>query len=396
MSQRLTDKIIRALPTPANGNRVTYDSETHGFGVRITAAGAVAFVLNYRVKGTGVERRYTIGSFPDWSVSAAREKAKELKRHIDNGGDPIGEHNAVRDAPTVTDVCERFLTEYVEKKRPATRAEYKSIVCGTVLPALGRKKLAAVEYSDIEKLHREVTRRGAPIRANRTVAVLSKIYSQGIKWNLCTANPCNGIERNLEPRRQRYLTPEELSRLTKVLAEHPKPRTADIFRLLLLTGARRAEVLSAAWDQFDLEAGIWTKPATNTKQRRTHRIPLSKPARQLLMRLRAESGDSSWVFPGDNGHRRNVRNAWASICKKARITGLRIHDLRHSYASTLVSAGFSLPTIGALLGHSLPSTTARYAHLLDDPLRQATERAGAILCSAKPAEVVPLNKRGRR
>jgi integrase len=394
MGLKLNDKVVRALQAPAKGNRVTYDSEVLGFGARITAAGAVAFVLNYRVKTTGVERRYTIGSYPDWSVAAAREKAKELKRHVDSGGDPIGEHRTARDAPTVADACERFLAEYVARKRPATRDEYTSIIRGTVLPALGRKKLAGIEYAHVEKLHRDVTRRGAPIRANRTVAVLSKVYSQAIKWKLCVTNPCKGVERNLEPRRQRYLTPDELARLTKALTEHPKQRTADIFRMLLWTGARRGEVLGAAWDQFDLEAGIWTKPATNTKQRRAHRIPLSKPARQLLMRLRAESGDSPWVFPGDDGHRRNVRNAWASICKKARITGLRIHDLRHSYASTLASAGFSLPTIGALLGHSLPSTTARYAHLLDDPLRQATERAGAILSGAKPAQIVPL--RGRR
>jgi integrase len=360
MSQRLTDKIVKSLAAPTRGNAITYDSEVRGFGARITAAGAVAFILNYRVKSSGLERRYTIGSYPDWSVAAARERAKELKRHVDNGGDPIGEHRTARDAPTMADACEQFLAEYVEKKRPATRAEYTSVIRGTVLPTLGSKKLAAVEHSDIERLHRDVTRRGAPIRANRTVAVLSKIYSQAIKWNLCTANPCKGIERNLEPRRQRYLTPDELARLTKALADHPKQRTADIFRLLLWTGARRGEVLGAAWDQFDLAAGVWTKPASNTKQRREHRIPLSKPARQLLTRLRAESGDSPWVFPGDDGHRRNVRNAWASICKRARITGLRIHDLRHSYASTLVSAGFSLPTIGALLGHSLPQTTARY------------------------------------
>jgi integrase len=346
MSQKLTDKTIRALRAPAKGNHVTYDSEVRGFGIRITAAGAAAFVLNYRVKATGVERRYTIGSHPDWSVAAAREKAKELKRHIDNGGDPVGELNAVRDAPTVADACEQFLAEYAEKKRPATKAEYASIIRGTVLPELGRKKLAQVEYVHVEKLHHDVTRRGAPIRANRTVAVLSKIYSQAIKWKLCTTNPCKGIERNLEPRRQRYLTPDELKRLTRALAEHPKQRTADIFRLLLLSGARRGEVLSAAWDQFDLEAGIWTKSAATTKQRREHRVPLSKPARQLLARLRAEAGDSPWVFPGDEGHRRNVRNAWASICKRANITGLRIHDLRHSFASTLVSAGFSLPTIG--------------------------------------------------
>jgi integrase len=157
-----------------------------------------------------------------------------------------------------------------------------------------------------------------------------------------------------------------------------------------LTGARRGEVQAARWRQFDIEAGTWTKPGATTKQKTEHRVPLSAPARQLLVELRAEAAlDADYVFPshGERGHRVELKKDWAALCKAAEITDARIHDLRHTYASLLASAGLSLPIIGALLGHTQPATTARYAHLLDDPLKAATERVGAIL-SGKPAAVV--------
>ena len=214
--------------------------------------------------------------------------------------------------------------------------------------------------------------------------MLSKTFYLAIKWKLRTDNPCKGVERNQEYRRHRYLAADELARLSKALKEDADQQAADAFRLLLLTGARRREVLGAMWDQFDLTSGVWTKPAITTKQKREHRIPLSAPARLVLSRLNAHSAGSPWLFPGRRDqHRTDLKYAWQRICKAAGISGLRIHDLRHSYASTLAGAGFSLPIIGALLGHTMPSTTARYAHLIDDPLRQATEKAGAILGRAE-------------
>ena len=140
--------------------------------------------------------------------------------------------------------------------------------------------------------------------------------------------------------------------------------------MLLLTGARRGEVQGARWDHFDLESGVWTKPGSTTKQKTVHRAPLSAPARQLLSDIRSNSDTrSEYVFPSRNSHRVEVKRNWAAICRAAEIEDLRIHDLRHSYASLLASGGASLPVIGALLGHSQPATTARYAHLMDDPLR---------------------------
>jgi len=176
-----------------------------------------------------------------------------------------------------------------------------------------------------------------------------------------------------------------LARLVDALNGHPNRRAANAVRLLLLTGARRGEVLAATWEQFDLAAGVWTKPSAHTKQKRAHRVPLSAPALALLLTMRAEAEaaghGSPHLFPGDAPGKPlgDIKNFWGSVCRRAGVAGVRLHDLRHQYASMLASAGLSLPIIGRLLGHTQAQTTARYAHLFDDPLRQATERVGALI-----------------
>jgi integrase len=392
VSQRLTDQMIKRLPTPGRGNRITYDEAVKGFGVRVTATGARAFVLTYRRRSDGLQRRYTIGAFPDWSVGTARDEAKRLKRAIDGGADPVGEHRATREAPTVNDLADRFEAEHLPRKRPSTARDYRGILNGLVRPALGKRKVASLAFEDIDALHRTVAKNNGPYRANRTVAVVSKMCNLAVQWRWLSANPARGVEREDEQKRKRYLSAAELGRLSKALAEHDDRDAADIFRLLLFTGARSGEVRAARWADFDLQAGTWTKPGATTKQRTEHIVPLNAPARQLLSACKRTS---EYVFPGRRGgHRVEIKANWRQICKAAKITGLRIHDLRHSYASQLASAGVGLHVIGALLGHTQPQTTARYAHLFDDPLRQATERAGAIITGKKAAPVMPL--RGRR
>ena len=165
--------------------------------------------------------------------------------------------------------------------------------------------------------------------------------------------------------------------------------------MLLLTGARRGEVLAAKWDDINLDAGTWRKPGSATKQKTEHEVPLSAAARALLKNLQERSAPKAvWLFPARDGHRKDIKDSWATICRAANIKGARAHDLRHTYASVLASAGQGLPIIGALLGHATPVTTARYAHLFDDPLRKAAEQAGAILSGQPSAEIVPL-KGGR-
>jgi len=391
MAKKITDKLVKESEAPETSNRITYDTDVKGFGVRVTAAGAKAFILNYRAGGR--ERRYTIGAYPDWSVAGARDEAKKLKRRIDLGDDPMGKRHSERAAPTVEDLADRYAEEHLPKKRPSSRRDDQAMIDQIILPRLGKMKVADVRHADIDRLHREVTKR-APYRANRCAALLSKMLSLAVKWEMRLDNPAKGIERNPEVKRTRYLAGDELARLTAALAEHPEQTSANVVRLLLLTGARRGEVLSATWDQFDLEAGVWIKPSAHTKQKTEHRVPLSGPAMQLLSDMHGEIGGSC-LFPGKSPDvpLTEIKHFWAAICRKANIKDCRIHDLRHTYASILASAGMSLPVIGALLGHTQPNTTARYSHLFDDPLRQATERVGAVVTAAgngKTAEVVKL------
>jgi integrase len=413
MAQKLTDTTISKLPKPKTGNRITYDDDgdkrVPGFGVRTTAAGARSFILNYRTRG-GRERRITIGAVGDWKIKAAREEARTLRRRIDQGEDPLAALEANRDAKTVADLAARFLTEHSERKnRASTTAGYRSFLDRWVLPKLKHLKVAEVTFSDIDGLHARVTTEGGPYVANRVLAVLSKMFNLSIRWQWRTDNPARGVERNQEEKRQRYMSYEEIAALIKAMDEHEDQQACNIIRLLLLTGARRGEVLSARWEQFDLATGVWIKPGATTKQKTAHRVPLSAPARQLLSEIsteaqkaaRSHSERSPWVFPGrvTDQHRESVRRCWAEVCNAAGLTGdkaVRIHDIRHSYASILASAGLSLPVIGQLLGHTQPATTARYAHLFDDPLRAATERVGAIVDAGKKptAEVVDIT-RGR-
>jgi hypothetical protein len=202
--RRLTDSILKDLPAPPTGNRLTRDTETTGFASRVTAAGAKAFVLDYRRKGDGKQRRYTIGSFPDWSTAAARKEAQRLKRAVDTGADPLGELEQGRAAPTVQDLAERFLADFVPRKRPATQRDYKRQIKVNILPQLGSHKVEAVSFDDVDRLHRAISER-APTQANRTVAVLSKMFTMAKKWGMRTGdNPCKGVERNQERKRQVY------------------------------------------------------------------------------------------------------------------------------------------------------------------------------------------------
>ena len=403
--RRLVDSYVKKAPLPPSGNWVIYDSETAGFGLRCTAGGARAFVLNYRTRG-GKERRYTIGDATNWKATAARRVAKEIRRKIPDGYDPLSIIEAERGTKTVAGMCARFVDEYVPNLRASTAADYRSMIERDVLPAIGKLKLADVKPDDIDGLHRKISRgqggqRGRPYRANRVAALLSKMFNLAEqRWQWTTTNLVRGLQRNQEPKRERYLANGELQRLTTALNGFENQQAADIIRMLLLTGARCSEVLSMRWDDVDLAAASWTKPAATTKQKKVHVAPLSAPARQLLARLQknTETG-TEFVFAGRHGnHRSSLQRAWAALCRRAGIRGLRIHDLRHSYASTLAGAGFSLPVIGALLGHSETATTARYAHLVDEVTRTAAERAGAIITSAgKPsAEIVPHRKMMRR
>jgi integrase len=388
---KLTPALVAAATGPADGKayNLISDSEAVGLGLRTTKAGAKAWVFSYRTQA-GISRRFTIGNAADWPLKLARDEVRRLRRLVDTGHDPMGERHELRAAPTVADLIARWREEVAPKKRARSLADDEGMIAQHILPALGGMKVADARHADIDKLHRKITATGAKVRANRVVALLSRMFNLATIWEMRPDNPVKGIERNPETARHRYLDGEELVRLFTALETHGNRQAANIIRLLALTGARRGEVFAMQWSDIDLQAGVWLKPAATTKQRRIHRIPLNEPAKQLLIDLKLEATSkaaktgrplSPYVFPARGGREPigDIKHSWAALCRKAELSNLHLHDLRHSYASLLVSSGYSLPLIGALLGHSQASTTNRYAHLMDGAQRKATEELGALL-----------------
>jgi integrase len=410
--ERLDTDFVRNVDLPQTG-AVTYwdnDPKVSGFGVRIYAGGGRSFFLNYRHEGR--ERRYTIGAFPRWSVTAARERAKELRSEIDRGNDPAGQKRERREAPTVQDLIDRYIDEHLPRKSGAEqRVNDEKKMLEEIGEQLGKHtKVADVHGGDIRDMHRKISEsvgRAGPraVRANRILAVASKMFSlslvpmpgENTPWrNAAQGNPCKGIERNHEEGRERFFSQPELAAITDALAEYPGV-AADCVRLVMLTGCRPAEAMGAAWSEFDKEPGYWVKPSAHTKQRKVHRLPLSPPAIELLDRLRKKH-KGTWVFPGDIAGEplKALWHVWHFVRRK---TGLgqdaRVYDLRHTFASVGAGGGLGLPIIGKLLGHTQSRTTQRYAHLADDPVREAAEKITTVITGAgKPAaEVVPI--RGR-
>lgn len=214
-----------------------------------------------------------------------------------------------------------------------------------------------------------VVLQGKAVRMHKRITeVLRKALNLAVRWGWIERNPASGGRRNPEPKRARYLGRNDVSRLMTVLREHPERNSADALLFMLLTGCRRGEALNAQWTQFDLTHNIWTKLSTETKQRREHRIPYSTAVAEILQRRRLDT-EGAFVFPGRSGSPlTEVRRTWQNVCAMAELDGVRIHDLRHTFASLLASSGQSLLVVGELLGHSSPQTTKRYANLYDDSL----------------------------
>jgi integrase len=412
LTEKLSYAAVRKALPPTQGQLFLWDTEIKGFGLRITKAGAKSFVLDYRADGR--QRRITLGGYPDWTVQAARAAAKALKRDVDQGHDPMGDRHALREAPTIQDLWERYRLEKLPKKAARSQSDEQSMWEKIILPRLGKLRVADVKFSELDDLHRDITRiRQTPVRANRVIEVLRGAFNLAIRWHWRQDNPAKGIQKNSEEKRERYLSKPEIIGLARALDQHHEVTSANAIKLLMLTGARRGEVLTARWDMFDLENGIWTKPSAHTKQRRIHRVPLNGPAVALLRSMHFEA-KSEFAFEGTDGKPlTDIKRTWLSVCKAAGLVRkveqrnrsgkvmldddgnpmlideptVRIHDLRHSFASILVSAGASLPLIGQLLGHTQVQTTHRYAHLFDSPMRDAAEAVGAFV--EAPRTTVP-------
>jgi integrase len=382
LTQALVSRLLGTPPSKGNRRRPHRGGGMGGMEIVCTSSGAAAYCYRYR-NSNGRERYITIGDARAWKLADAEKEYRRLRQLVETGGDPAGERQANREAPTIGELAERFKAEHLPRLRQTTRKDYAYYLDSLILPQLKRIKVAALKHSDVARLHNKIAERG-PILANRAVAALGKMLALAVKWELRPDNPARGVERRPEHQRRRYLSPQEIARLLVALDQANEQVSADAVRLLLYTGSRRAETLSATWDQIDFEQALWIKPHTHTKQKQEHRVPLNAPALALLQRMRAAAPpDAKYLFPnGRKGHLVDIATLWRNVCWKAEIDDCHLHDLRHTFASVMVSSGLGLQVVGDLLGHVRVTTTQRYAHLADCAVRQATERAGAIISGA--------------
>jgi integrase len=386
MRGKITKRAVDALQPAADGRElVLWDIELAGFGVRVQRSDAKTYILKYRAgKGrTAPLRKLTIGKHgAPWTPDQARAEAKRLSGLVAHSKDPAGAKAAAKAASTVADLAQQFIAEHVEAKRKgSTAAEYRRLLDKIILPALGKRKVADVARADITKLHH--ANRAAPFQANRCLAVLSKMFNLAERWGLRPdgSNPCRHVEKFAERKRERMLSPAELARLGDALAAYDgSPYAVAAVKLLIFSGARLGEVLTLKWEWIDFERGVARLPDSKTGAKTLHLPP---PALALLAELRRVEGNRFVIVGSVAGAPIvNIQNSWQAIRKAAGLDDLRLHDLRHSFASVGAATGLSLLVIGRLLGHSQPGTTARYAHFADDPLKSAADSIAAKIATA--------------
>lgn len=424
LTGRITEQAVKQMSKQASmKGRTLWDTEVQGFGVRITAAGVISFVLDYRLARR--QHRYTIGRYPELSATAARDEAVELRAKIRKGEDPLEERRALGNEPTFGDLIDDYLKSgEFAKKRKSTAHNYRLAAEKHLRPKLGRLRLKSVSKRDIEKLHAEM--KSTPYYANRVLALVSILFNYAKHEEWVAANPAEEVKRYNEDERERYLSKDEIGLFRTALDDYPnhstvknpEARERDIASrqeavnalwLILLTGSRPGEVLKSEWPQFEFDRGMWVKPSHHTKQDKKEHVPLNEAALDLLNSMKPKKA-SGPLFIGRDGKKARVtiRRPWVQACKAAGLVEVfevegkrkgrdgkprmlkrykptvRMYDLRHTFISHLVLNNVPLKVAGRLAGHTQISTTNRYANLVNDDLKTATD---------KFTNVIPFEKR---
>jgi integrase len=399
---RITKRAVDAAKA-CSADSYLWDRELSGFGLKVTPAGRKTYLVQYRLGGRkGRTRRVTIGKHGELTPTAARVEAKRLLGEIAAGRDPADERDKTKAGKSLAVVLEQFMVQHVRPKLKArTASEYERIASLHVLPRLGRRAISDLKRQDIAKLHYELA--STPYQANRALALLSKFFGWAEKHGLRPdgSNPCRHIDKYRESRRERFLSQVEFGRLGDALREAEQdnscsPWVIAAIRLLILTGARLSEILTLRWDYVSEEHGCLFLPDSKTGRKA---IRLNAPALKALQAIPRLEGNP-YVICGEKPGRHlvNLEKPWRRIRKAAGLDDVRLHDLRHSFASVAASGGQSLIVIGKMLGHSQPQTTARYAHLADDPVKAASDAVGRHIAAAMEGgsgDVVDLPMSGR-
>lgn len=388
---KLTKRSVVALE-PQDKTYTVRDAELSGFSMRVYSNGRRAFFYRYRVGGgRGAPiREPKIGDFGALTVDQARGIAKDWAAEVRHGGDPMAARQYEREAPRMLALFDQYLAEYaVKRKKASSLRNDVRMVEKCLRPYFGAMRVKDVTRQKIRAYHGSLEK--TPYEANRQLALLSKVFTYAadeLEWIDRGDHPAKGVQRFKETKRRRYLSQAEMARLGEALSKAEAGEleraishyTVAMLRLVMLTGARHSEILTLRWDEVNLERSCLELSDSKTGAKE---VFLPPAARQLLAGLEREA-DNPHVIVGKKpgSHMVNVKDSWAVIRKAAYLDDVRIHDLRHTFASLGARAGMSLPLIGALLGHRSPQTTARYAHLADDPLRDAAETIGVGISNA--------------
>ena len=379
---KLTKRTIDAAAYEgASGARcVLWDEDPPGFGLRIYPTGKKAFVLSYRTQGR--KRMLTLGSYGALTLDQARTQARAMLAKVETGqADPLEDRQKAARGETVRDLCTLYMQRHGNAKRSGRDDQRR--IDRHILPAWGGLKAAAIKRADVAALHSRIGR-AHPYEANRTLALLSKMFALAERWGFVPEghpNPAHGIDRFREEKRDRWITPDELPRLAQAINEEPNQSAHFALWLYLLTGARKAEMLQAQWEDVDWRRAELRLP--ETKAGRVHYIPLSGPALALLRQIPRED-DNPYILPGKlpGAHLVNVSKPWLRVRAAAGVADVRLHDLRRTVGSWLAQAGNSLHLIGRILNHSNQSTTAVYARFAQDQVRDALEQHAARIMGA--------------
>lgn len=419
MTNRKITKLVVDAAMARSTDYFMWDSELRGFGLKIAKAGRKSYVCRYRIGGgrTGDSRRLTIGVHGSpWTAENARAEARKILGRAANGEDPAQEKQDLKKRLTVFELCDQYLQRGCATKKASTLATDKGRIERHIKPLLGRKKVQDVTRADIKKFLQDVAQgktaadiktgkrgraivRGGQGAATRTVGLLGGIFAYASDCGMIDLSPVIGVKRFADKKGNRYLSQQELvglgEALRKAESENENPSALAILKLLVFTGARKGEIETLKWSEVDFASGYLKLADSKTGQKA---IPLNAGALQILNDQEQLAGNDH-VFPAYRGERyyEGTPKVWERIRTAAGLNDVRLHDLRHSFASIAVSGGASLPIIGALLGHAHSATTQRYAHLSDDPLRAASDAVGshiaASLFGARAQTIVPFSRR---
>lgn len=366
---KITQRAIASIDDKHLG-KVIWDDELGGFGIRVNRDRTVSYIAYFRVDGK--QRKKVIGRANSIKVEEARRRARVLIGAASDGQDVIGKKAEEENAPTIAQLGERFKEEYIPHfLKPSTQEEYRRNIDIFITPELGHHKVKDIPREAISKFHTAMSDR--PYQANRVLGVLSKMLSQAEVWDLRPdgANPCLRVKRFKEKKRERFLSSTELKRLSEALdlEATTAPVTAAAFRLLIFTGCRLGEIQHLRWGEVDFEREEIRLPDSKTGQKTIYLTAETIALLKSIPRLPDNPFVIHGLVPGQ--HLTDFQKPWRRIRKAADLNDVRIHDLRHTFASVGASNKLSLPIIGKLLGHTQAQTTARYAHLAAEPIREA-------------------------